>query len=189
MSHVNPPPQLSEATFRVYEPFIAEALSRWPDETSWEEDRWVNPLTSRPLSPHTFTARLRDSLVSFDTFKWETNLIPLDKFREFKGLFSVAYDGQKVWFKNRGRKGRPSALTKGAVEAEERKTAVALVAGAWENWDEGQIEAVCRLLHHERLQGPVLIAGPLPEALVSRMLESFNVWIHYDANLKQTIVN
>lgn len=72
--------ELAERAFRRYEPYIREAMLRFPEEVGWD-------LTQAQLSVNTFIARLRDAirahrLKQFDT-DWECDFNKLAQLRCF----------------------------------------------------------------------------------------------------------
>jgi hypothetical protein len=182
-----PAPQLSEATFRTYEPFIHRAVKAWPEETRFAPTDMVNEKSGRPLSPNTFAARMRDSVVSLHRFGW-TTYIDIEKFRTMFGTFSVAFDSDgSVWFRNRGRRGRPLVFAGERVDPSLPTTASA--SPTWpDGWTIEEVEAVCRLIHHARVNGPITLTGILLDEHVHSLMSTFNVGIHVDANNNRTII-
>lgn len=179
------PPQLSEATFRVYEPFIHAAVKAWPDETRWAPEELINTRTQRPLSPATFAGRMRDAIVSFRNNAWES-YIDAEKFREIFGAFSVAMSADgSVWFRNRGRKGRPLTFAK---EAGPTNSAPASVGEMWGTATDAEISAACVLLHHTRISGPIIINGTVSQELTDHLTSNYNVAIHFDSSSQRTII-
>ena len=184
-SHLpQPPPQLSEGTFRTFEPFIHEAIRNWPEETKWTLDVMINPKTQRQLSPVTFAARMRDSVVSYQRNAWES-YIDRTKFETIYGQFAVSYDPDgSVWFRNRARRGRPLTFTGDVGKA------VAISPHAqqiWTGWTDEQVNAAIVLLHHGRLTGPIIFPG--------RILGDYSQWetlhnvaVFYDEKNNQTVI-
>lgn len=186
MSHVNLPPQLSEATFRTYEPYLNRAIKAWPDETRFTREEMVNEKTQRPLSPATFAGRMRDAVVSLHRFGWET-YIDREKFVSIFGTFSVAMDADgSVWFRNRGRKGRPLTFA-GEAPAETSVTPDAPVV--WSEWEADDIRALCRLLHSRKFPGTVIAKGVVPSTLIADLETSFDVGIFVDTPNNQTVIS
>jgi hypothetical protein len=187
MQHINPPPQLSEATFRIYEPYIAAAVRAWPNETQWRREDMMNEKSQRLLSPTTFVARMRDAIVSYKRFAWDS-YINRDKFSHVFGQFAVAYDTSdgSVWFRNRGRKGRPLVF---ANDARALAAGSVLTSGVWSAWDVDQVRAAVLLIHHARLVGPVVLDGEVPADLRTSLESTFNVAIFWDAANNKTIIN
>lgn len=185
MQHVNPPPQLSEATFRTYEPFIHRAVNTWPDETRFTPDEMVNEKTKRPLSPNTFAARMRDAVVSLRRFGWETYIVR-EKFHAIFGSFAVSADADgSVWFRNRGRKGRP------LVFAGETPSVAPSPTGMthWPTWTIEEVAAACRLIHTGKLTSPITLAGLVTPDDSAQLMSTFNVGIFTDTTTNTTVIS
>lgn len=182
-----PAPQLSEATFRTYEPYLHQAVKAWPDETKWSPDQMINEATQRSLSPHTFAARLRDSVVSFQRFAWKS-YIDREKFTSIFGQFAVAYDQDgSVWFRNRGRRGRPVEFAREAKAVD--AGAQSPVRGVWDNWSNEEVHAAALLLSHQRIVGPVIFTGEVPAEVITTILSVFDVGLFFDKDRNQTILS
>lgn len=180
-------PQLSEATFRTFEPYIHQAVKAWPEETKWSPDSMVNEKTQKVLSPHTFAARMRDSIVSYQRFGWES-YIDREKFTQIYGQFAVAYDHDgSVWFRNRGRRGRPIGFAKEAHAQD--AGGMSLPTSKWEGWDEDQVKAAVILIHHQRLVGPIIFAGEVPQEFRISHENIYNVAFYFDSTLNQTVLS
>lgn len=185
----NPPPQLSEATFRTYEPFIHRAITAWPEETRFTREEMINSSSGRPLSPNTFAARMRDSVTSLRRFGWET-YIDLAKFASIFGQFSVAFDTDgSVWFRNRGRKGRPLVFAGEAAKPSTVPEPVEAAHLSWSEWEPDDVRALCRLLHTRKFPGTVILTGALLPNFVTELELAYNVGIFVDTATNRTVIS
>lgn len=180
---------LSESSFRFYEPHLRKAVAAWPEETEFRGEHFRTE-TGYPLSPNTFAARMRDAIVSLHRFGWETT-IDTKKLWAIRGEFSVAFgaDGQSVWFRRKGRRGRPSQLV---TEARKEGAPVLgdadLVRTPWEDATWAEIEAVCLLITTKRLTGPIFLSRALLSAECDNLLSRFDVGLTPDTAKNQTII-
>ena len=71
------PNRLSERSFRYYEPVIKQVVDTFPNEVR------VKPVG---LSINTYVARLRDAMLSYNTYRWESN-INFGLFQTYYGTF------------------------------------------------------------------------------------------------------
>ncbi len=181
----NLPPQLSEATFRFYEPFINSAVKRWPEETQWHHDVMKNE-EGKTVSPHTFIARFRDALVSLKRFGW-TTYIDTNKLWSIAGKHCCAYgeDGS-VWFKERGRRGRPLDMVDEARK--HNHPAAAPVVQSWRTPSDDEVRALALLIDGGRLVGPFLLHTQLNDETITALENEFNVAFVWDDLQKVTIV-
>jgi hypothetical protein len=182
---INIPSYLSEHTFRTYEPHIARGVSAFPQETQFTTVDFKDP-SGRPLSGNTFAARFRDSITSLKRFKWETALVDVNKLWSISGQFAIAYasDGT-VWFRNKGKKGRPTHLIQ---EAREKAQSLVLPVNEWSSWTPNEIEAVCLLIHTGKLSGPIILAGVVSPEDSTPYEQSLNVVFTYDPVNNKTII-
>ena len=145
----------------------------------------VNPISGRPLAPATFAARMRDAVVSYQRFVWDST-INREKFVEIYGKFAVAADKDgSVWFRNRARRGRPLTFTAEAKALE--AGAIVTQSPTWDTCTIDELRALCTLLNSAKLVGPIVIRTRFPDDVVASLSE-LNVAIHYDETLQQTIV-
>lgn len=180
------PSHLSEATFRIYEPHIKRAVERWPEETQYPPEAFVDLSGSR-LSPHTWVARFRDAVVSVKRFKWDTN-IDTHKLWSISGQHSLSVSGDgTVWFKHRGKAGRPATYPEEAralgytIDAD-------VVRIPWQGWSPEEVRALCTLIDKGRLTGPFLLVGSVDPALVIELEDSMNVSLLFDEKGGKTVV-
>lgn len=177
----NLPPQLSEGTFRVYEPHIDRAVRAWPTETSWSPSAMTD-LAGRRLSPHTFVARFRDAVVSLKRFGWDT-YIDTAKLRSMSGAHVLAYDADgTVWFRARGRRGRPLEQVAPAPSG-------ASPAPPWAHPSDDELRALCLLLSCGRLVGPFTLSTQVPAETIKALEAEFNVALVWDDAVGVTVVS
>lgn len=181
------PSHLSESVFRWCEPFITRAVKSWPEETRFSPEEMTD-LEGRRLSPHTFAARMRDQVVGVLRFNWETT-VDKEKLRAMTGTFVIAFapDGS-VWWKTRGKKGRPSNLTQETrelgfqIDAEVKRT-------PWGGVSEDELRALALLLDKQRLVGPFTIAFVVPEETREALMAEFAVSVTVDEEKKLTFLS
>lgn len=184
------PYHLSERCFRAYEPHIRKAVAAWPQETQFSAAVMTDEEGKR-FSPHTFAARLRDSLVSLKRYGWATD-IDLDKLWSITGEYAIAYasDGT-VWWKARGKRGRPSDLTPEARARAERLQGLGTVDTVQREWSkvtEEELRALAVLLHGQRLTGTFVLDFPDQPADFMEIESKYNVSIVYDNANKKTVI-
>ena len=179
-------PQLSEPTFRIYEPHIARAVKEWPNETQFTNEAMTD-LNGKRLSPHTFVARFRDALVSLKRFGWPT-YVDTNKLWSMAGQHCCAYapDGT-VWFKWRGRRGRPMDLV---GEARDRMAPVdpQLVVEWHPPITEEDLHALATLIGSGKVVGPVILHVQVPAETVAALEATNNVVFHWDEGRKVMVV-
>ena len=178
------PSYLSENTFRCYEGHIKRAVDNFPNETEFPRQVQCD-LHGVQLSGNTFAARFRDSLVSVMRFGWETN-IDTAKLRSIAGQYAVAYapDGS-VWFRQKGKRGRPSQL----VQENRAITGAAQAATpVWSDVLAIELAAVALLISRSRLTGPFLVSGQVDPAVSSELEDQYGVSFVYDATNKTTVI-
>lgn len=185
MTVFNPPPQLSEHTFRWCEPFIALAVVRWPEETRFDP-REMTDLKGSRLSPNTFAARMRDAIVSLKRFGWTTT-VDTQKLSAMTGSFVISYapDGA-VWWKARGRRGRPSMLTKEGDKGYMIDAGIQRIP--WQECSDSEVRALALLLDKERLTGPFILNRLLSNEMVTTIQNEFAVVITLVQEKGQTII-
>lgn len=144
----NPPPgqptnlpfYLSERNFRRYEQTIQLITETFPSTLN------LDPV---PLSPLTFTCRLRDAIVSVLKYKWTTT-INLETLAQIKPNLKITSDENEVTISPRHKRGlnpvKPPTIVKQSLPPE-------------------CLEAFALLLHH-RLIEPVTVCET-PETLVA----------------------
>lgn len=180
---------LSEASFRFYEPFLKKAVDAWPEETEFRGDAF-RTATGYPLSPNTFAARMRDAIVSLYRYHWETT-IDTSKLWSIRGEFSIAFglDGQSVWFRRKGRRGRPSQMVTEAREKGEALVGDAEVVRApWKDTTPDEVRAVCLLITGGRMSGPVVLNQLLSVDEVAFLSTNYDVAVTVDKEKGQTII-
>lgn len=174
------PYQLTEESFRKYEPFIKQAVKNAPLETSFS--------VPDGLSVNTFVARVRDAIVSLKRFRWDTT-IDVEKLWTLSGkyIWSIDPGGEKIWFREKQKRGRPLEY---AAEAHTRQAAQAgaSISSVWTNLQVGEIDSLALLIHNQRITGPVYVEGQLPEELTSRLSSLFDVAFTFDTTKNQTII-
>lgn len=180
------PHDLSEATFRVYEPMIAEGVRKFPDETQFR----IPP----GKAPSTFVARFRSSIVSLHKFDWPS---VVDKEKLFgnkltgtsgiHGQFSISRDFNDgtVWFRVKHRQGRPVSLSK--VERVSAGNA-GLFSNLWTDYDSDDVKAICKLISSRKVVGPFQLKGQVSELLVMELEGSNDVAVVYDDVKDITII-
>lgn len=179
-------PNLSEATFRRYEPFITKAVNAWPVETKFTVGDMI--IDGTRVSPHTFAARLRDAITSVKKFNWEPTTVDVKKLWTLAGITAVAYDSDGVWFRAKGRKGRPTDMID-VARAQGVSAGADVNRAPWANVSSPEIHAVCVLIHHSRLTGPIIIPGKVDPELVDNLEKAFNVSLVYDSGNDKTVIN
>lgn len=180
------PHDLSEATFRVYEPMIAEGVRKFPDETQFR----IPP----GKAPSTFVARFRSSIVSLHKFDWPS---VVDKEKLFgnkltgtsgiHGQFSISRDFNDgtVWFRVKHRQGRqPGRATSTALD--EAGDSVSKFWGVVEDFN--LIRYLCILITAKKLVGPYQISGRLNQEFVNELELTNDVAIVYDEVKNVTII-
>jgi hypothetical protein len=184
----NIPSYLSEGQFRVYEPHITRGVSAFPAETKFTAEDFRGA-DGKPLSGNTFAARFRDAITSLKRFKWTPTTVDVDKLWQISGEFAIGFDADgAVWFRNRGKKGRPTHLTE---EAKERKIQALVGAHIKTEWDAAstdEVKALCVLLHGGKVIGPILMNGPIFHTLVEEMEAYYNVAFVFDSANNKTII-
>lgn len=170
-------PNLSESVFRLYEPHIAEAVSRWPDETKFE--RWQMMSKDRkPISKFTFAGRLRDAILSLRRFGWQTTTIDKAKLESMAGSYVISFgpNDTVVWAKkHKENTGRPQAPVH--VDTPLSPATLGADQGSWTNPTEDEVRALCILLDRQRIQGPVTLAVVLPQSTIDALQSEFAVSI------------
>lgn len=183
------PHQLTEASFRLYEPFITLGVRNFPNETSWDVSDLRRTDESIKIGPNTFVARFRDAIISLRRFNWKPTTVDLEKLIRIAGTYSIALQPgtSVVWFKNRGHRGKPSALV-----AEARKHLAAQAASPspvlWQDATLAEIEALCLLINNERLQGPFLVSNHLTDAEVAHFASRYNVALTWHEEQKRMVI-
>lgn len=193
---MNIPSQLTESAYLVFEPHLLRALRAWPTETEFPTAIQYGQHNVK-VSGSTFAARFRDAIVSVQRFQWEThdesgnpNPFILEKLRSIAGTYAVGFDpagSGSVWFRARGRKGRPSALVTENREAGYLGQATP-DRTAWKNTTYDEQKAVCVLIHHGRMEGPVVVEGEIPVEAITEFEGSYNVAITFDSTNNKTVI-
>jgi hypothetical protein len=181
----SPPPQylphqLSEDSFRRYEPLIKRAVDRFPEETEFEKPSGI--------APTTFLARFRDALVSLKKYNWETD-VNCTKLWEVAGQYCLSVDpsGRSVWFRVRHRAGRPTDMINEARRL--NPTIDASLQTVWKGADEDDLLLLCQLIHRNRIKGPIILDKRFDKPDCENLEEQYNVAIVDDEIAGRTIVN
>ena len=174
------PAHLRESIFRQYEALIKKGVDAFPSETSFT--------IPTNVAPTTFVARFRDSILSLKLYKWET-VVDCDRLWKIAGQYAVSHDREGVvWFRLKHRHGRPNLMMSEArTHTDEPSTPISRT-GIWENVTPEEVTAVCRLIHGERLVGPIIIVGRIDPDLSNALQEDFNVAIVYDDKTNNSII-
>lgn len=153
---------LRESTFRLYEPFIAEAVNHYPDHIT------INPA---PLRASTVAARIRDAMLSFERFNWQSSLLTWEDFATNRKLLVVAHGDSNVVI---GPRATISKLHgKGLHLPMMVKTSgIRFDVGRWCPDD---IVAVCLLISHRLLTGPITILPPIDISMQIILEERYDV--------------
>ena len=187
----------SERCFRIYEPHIRKAVTAWPQETQFPSSVMYDLLGNK-YSPHTFAARMRDALSSLHHYNWETD-IDLDKLRAMDGEYSVVYsDDGSVWWKAKGKQGRPpgsgpEARDRARARVAGKVTEVVttegdMVSRTWTNVKRNEVQALAVLLHYGRLVGPFALDFPNTPDLYADLESQCNVSHVYDPEKHKTVI-
>lgn len=180
------PHDLSEATFRVYEPMIAEGVRKFPEEVQFR----IPP----GKAPSTFVARFRSSIVSLHKFDWSS---VVDKEKLFgnkltgnagiHGQFSISRDFNDgtVWFRVKHRQGRPVSLTKGSALGEAGDSMLKF----WLEHNKAETEALCLLLTTGKLKGPFQLKGQFSEEQIAEFEQRYNVAVINDTVGDVVVIN
>lgn len=147
------PHRFREHAFRRYEHYISQIVQEFPSTVS------IDP---SPLSPVTFSCRLRDAMVSLDKCGWETS-IDLLKFKDiYKKTMVCETDGIIVV---KPRKHTTSYTPK--------PKDIGMVLS---NPTQEQLHEVAQQLTNRTLMGPVRVLG-IPIAQLSKLSEKFDVHV------------
>ena len=146
------PNRLSERSFRYYEPVIKQVVDTFPNEVR------VKPVG---LSINTYVARLRDAMLSYNTYRWESN-INFGLFQTYYGTFfgvrliQVHIEGDTVVIgskKQKDSKQQPEVINQSAS------------SGSYP-FDGSSINFLGYLVHHKLLVGPITFFQVSPEDCV-----------------------
>lgn len=163
-----PPPdaelayRFKESTFRLYEPYIAQAITQWPEPVA------INPA---PLRATTFAARLRDAILRLRLYVTTTS-IDLEIFDSVYSQLIVVHTDHTVSIGPRGPKGRaPGAVITTA------KTAAGI---HWESssHDNDDIRMAVKLISKRLLVGPLYVPR-LTEEFSSELESSYDCAIQH----------
>lgn len=176
------PHQLTEDSFRRYEPFIKTSVARFPEETE-------TPIPAG-TAPTTFLARFRDAIVSLKRFQWPTD-VDCQKLWTISGQYTLSVDpsGRSVWFRIKHRAGRPTDLIN-----EARQAIPALNANLETTWSvpvptDSELTALCVLIHFNRIRGPIVLQARFPEEIRDDLEATYNVAITDDEPGRRTVIN
>lgn len=183
------PHHLSESTFRFYEPYLTLAVKNFPDETSWDVGELRRADPEIKIGPNTFVARFRDAIVSLRRFNWPTT-VNVAKLVSIAGQYTITLQAGTsiVWFKHRGHKGRPTNfITEGRAHPTGGQAAPSSVV-PWRDATLAEIEALCLLINHGRLEGPFIVHLELSPEQVAYLTSRWNVAMMWDETQQATIV-
>lgn len=148
------PHNLKQRTFRRFEPLIARAVQNSPE-----------PVFCRPapgLSMSTFVARLRDSMLSLERFRWTTE-IDLEKFVR---LYTDKRLQVKVLDPNRACIGPPDAVeAPRAGEFLHGRTSNTDGTTVWTNPSIQDVNCLFHLLSRRLISGPFRLTAVAPELI------------------------
>lgn len=169
------PSHLTETLFRYFEGNIKLAVDNWPRETAF--DLSLVPKAER-YAPTTFVARMRDAIVSLKRFAWETS-INVEKLWSMSGKYVIAYGPEvdTVWFREKGRHGRPTHLI-GEARQREYKT-FGLSPMSAEDVLESvvplkditfeELQAFSLLVANKRVPTPILMEGNISQGVLTNL--------------------
>jgi len=137
-------PRLGEDKFRFYEPYLTEALNRWPHPTEF--------LNFGGMAKSTFVARFRDSLLGYRLNKWPAYTFDPARFAEVdpQACISIDTDG-RVWYRSRKPVGRPQTGINTTLSAPPEH--------ALDRLTTPELQALALLLNNGRLTGPFRLLG------------------------------
>lgn len=178
------PSRLSERSFRHYELIIARAIEAFPNITVVDPDG----------SPITYSARLRDAMLSLATYNWPTAVVNTEKFHAIynvdlkKRLIHVSHRGSQIFI---GSDTIPDddVIPQPAVEVKPLATTqyppavrpLTLVA------DDMQIVLICQMASQRLLSAPVTVRD-LTEARARELEMEYDVRIDKNPDGTYTII-
>lgn len=158
-----PPPHLRERVFRQYELAIATAVNKYPLTTCFKSDI---------VSPTTFSARLRDAILSYKRFQWSTEKVNKNKFQQIEGDLCVRVFGDSVYV-------GPKTT---ALDSENIVPSATLpVESFWltlTSPTEEVLKAICTILSERLETRPVKVMGPVTPQIQHLSLS-------YDISIKE----
>lgn len=184
MNHTFIAPHLREHIFRTYEPLLTVAVSAWPEATSFT--------VPRDVSPATFVANLRNSIVSVKRFSWSTSIdLPKLLSIETPRQFVVVFDEVEklVWFRSPKKpqaRGMESTVGRKIERALPSSSSSSLVP--WRDWTETELDALCLLIDKQRITGTFILDGAVAQHSIDQLQLAYNVAIVFDATLNQTVI-
>lgn len=170
--------RLSYDMFKRYEPLLITAVAAFPDETSFT--------IPEGISPTTFVARFRDARLSYLKFNWPS-AIDRDKLLSITGKYTISLDSatNKVWFRQKQSRGRPSELI---TETKIKTTQTSFFNPRWSTWTADELRAACFLINAKKADGPILLTGQVPDSLITDLTSLFDVSLVYDSSKDETIL-
>lgn len=185
----NHPSHLSEGMFRLYEPHLNRAVTRFtdtpgsPQETEFGREV-MRDKEGRQLSGNTWVARFRDAIVSLKRFQWRTD-VDVEKLWRITGEYVLSLDPTtgSVWFRHKQRKGRPADYIE-----EARNRGLVRSQKVHKTWTVTEVDAVCALLHMKWVDGPFVLEGKVGVDVVLQQETSRDVAFTYDEDKNQTII-
>lgn len=143
-------PGLSERAFRRFEAVIAEAINRYPEAVR---------ITPEVMSCYTYTARLRDAILSYKRFNWPS-VCNRNKFDEISESLVVRQEGDVVVV---------------GPKKDVVNLAGTVVNPAIQDIDDACLEAVCLLLHNRHLNRFVIANNEVNFGRVCNLRDKYDV--------------
>jgi hypothetical protein len=122
------PHRFRETAFRRYEPYIAKIVAAYPNPVE------IDP---SPLSPITFSCRLRDAITSFKRYKWSSSI-------QFSNIdVKVCEENGKIIIKPRHTNCLP----------------VKIILQELSTPSDQELQVVAEKLHNRVIAGPIRVKG------------------------------
>lgn len=153
------PHRFRETSFRRYEPYIRQIVVAFPQPIIFDPS---------PLSPVTFSCRLRDAMTSLSRYDWQTD-VNKPKFQQIHPHLSICeYDGKII---ARSRKSADIKTLQPPTDG-----TLTLDTPTDELLQETAVK-----LHNRSLQGPVRVKG-LPLSKVQALATKFDIEVAVDGD-------
>jgi len=186
LSQRSVPPHLREHIFRSYEPFLTEAVAKWPTESGYSVPVGV--------ASATFLANFRNAIVSLINYNWPTTvdrekLLRIRNAREY--IIRLGNDGA-VWFQSPKSEIRTlsstatTRLPQTATTSAQPPLAQSLVP--WRDSTPQEITALCLLIDKGRITGPFIINEKVDDDLKEQLTTTYNVAIVHDEGKNLTTI-
>jgi hypothetical protein len=175
-------PRLGEAKFREYEPYLAEAVRRWPTETQFA----IPP----GVAASTFIARFRDSLLGLRLNQWPLLLVDAAKWAEVKDQCVLCHstDGT-VWFRSKRQRGRKTKFG-GPTNVAILSSTVDAGSLPLSELTDDELRSLALLLNNSRITGPFRLAGDQTARLTPIIDGQLpNCFAHYDPATDLTLLS